>query len=656
VSVMPPKKYNNLVLLLLWSIAVLYLLAIDLKGVWTDEGMRFILLSGGQTWQQFNHTGSFGSSWDVLRVIGPAPYQPLFYLVDNAVIRMARSHSDVLLRMVNLLWLMLSLQGLLRLFRAYDELTRLFAVVIFALNGYMLMHVMQIREYPMYVAFMIWSSCIMFELLEAPEAPSLRHWWPKLLGYGVLMALLFYSHPYSIFALAAQVVMVFTKKDNRGRFVRVMAVSYGTALILAAPWLVMVYERTTQKAGMGSWDTRRQTLSLLISSLNGGFRNLLTYGVSYGHPLMQVFTAVIVLGIPAAWITIWRRKERQDSRSVYALLTMLLFAFFQVGYFFLKDPLSIWGRYFIAYFYGYTVLATCAFAVLRRLSKGEGYNWTKALGAAVFLLVCAAGLAQYNMYREDPFSDTGMTAQCNWRVTSREMSRYVRPDDTVVYYHPLLAWTMSIYYPFNPNELSFDDIYAGNFGGKSALWLLDTGVLPDDTKRAFAHLQSSGYTTTKTVELGCQCKLFRLEKEYGVGSGPADPPPPNATVLPAASVRAGNAILDKDAYGIGLPVVRSKQLPTWAEFEIDVPSAGQYDLRVRCASEAPRPVTAYLNGLKITEGFCGLTTGGYTPVSQKWQTAGVHEFPKGKVRLRLESPNPFPHISTIALVPWERKK
>ena len=59
---------------------------------------------------------------------------------------------------------------------------------------------------------------------------------------------------------------------------------------------------------------------------------------------------------------------------------------------------------------------------------------------------------------------------------------------------------------------------------------------------------------------------------------------------------------------------------------------------------------------KLTGGFCALATGGYMPASQQRQTAGIHEFPMGNVRLRLESVGPFPHISTIALVPWERKR
>jgi hypothetical protein len=659
---MDTKKYNYLVLFLLWSIAILYILAIDLKGVWTDEGMRFILLSGGKTWQQFNQSGSFGSSSDVLNAVGPAAYQPLFYLVDNAVIRIARSHSDLLLRLVNVLWLVFSLQGLLRLFRGYNELTRLSAVIIFALNGFMIMHVMQIREYPMYVAFLIWSSCVLFELLDKAEQPSFGKWWPKLLGYGALVALLFYSHPYSIFALAAQVIMVLTKKEYRWQRVRLITISYVAAALLALPWLIVVLRHPTAKAGVGSWDSRQPTLSLLLSSLGYGFRGVVTYGAWSGQPLMQVFLIMIVIGIPAAWVVTRWRNEKSDQRAVYAFLTVLFFGCFQVAYFFLREPLSVWGRYFIGYYYGYTVLATCAFSVLLRTLTATNYKWLKTIPLGVFLLICASGLTQYRMYRESPFMDTAITAECNWRDTSRAMARYVRPEETIVYYHPLLAWTIGIENPFNPNELSYSDIDRGQFAHKPVLWVLDTGVVPDSTQRALAQLRLSNYRITRTADLGCRCQLFRMELPDDANSlttavsGLAEAPPASSVIVDATSLRDGTVILDKDVFGVGLPVIRSSKLPSWAEFDVEIPVAQRYDLRVRCASEAARPVSVLLNEIKLTDTFCALPTGGYMASSQQWQTSGPYEFPKGRVRLRLESPLPFPCISSIAFVPDEHGK
>ena len=513
------------VVLAFWFIAIIYVLSIDLKGVWTDEGNRYMLMAGGQTWEQYNHSGSFGSFPQVITAVRTMSlYVPLFYLIDNAVIRLAQSHSDLLLRLVNVLWLLLGLQGLLRFFRNYSESTRFFAMAVFALNGYMLMHVMQIREYPMYLALLIWSSCFLFELLELASDVPWRRRVPTLVGYGVLMGLFFYSQPYSVFALAAQVLIVLTWNRNRLASFRRMALSYAIAAAITAPWIVVFLVRYHGTINPGVYDRRASTLALLLQSLKWGFSALLIYGSWDGHPLMQVFLVLLVAGVPAIWILAARSGEPPDRRAIYALLTSVLFFVFQIA-FSLNQPLSLWSRYFVSYYFGYVVLATCAFSSLRNYAEKQRRRRWIVLSTAALLFVCIVGLEQIRLYREDPYMDTGMTAACNWRVTSRAMLRYVRPDETIAYYHPLLAWTISIDYPLFPNELSYSDIDSGRFARVPALWVMDHGYVPDETKQTLDHLHSFGYEITKTADLGCQCRLFRLELPEGVSSRIAGPPP-----------------------------------------------------------------------------------------------------------------------------------
>ena len=513
--------------LTLGIIVILYILCIDLKGVWTDEGFRLRILAGGQTWGQYNQSGTFGSFAGVITAVGPTSYQPGFFLIDNAIIRAARSHNVVLLRFINILWLIIGLQGMLRLFREYSVYTRLFGILIYALNGFMLMNVLQVREYPMYVALMIWSTCLCFEILETPGPPPFRQWWGRLAAYGAMMALFFYAHVDCVFALVAQVLMLLARKENRRAFLRSVSFSYAVAAALVLPWLVTIYIRFPNKVDLGSWDHRPATFTLLYDSLIAGFRNLLTYGLWTGFPILQAFGIVILAGIPLAWVFTVLRREALDRRAVYAILTMLFFAAFQIVYFFRSQPLSVWPRYFIAYFGGYAIAATCAFGVLeRRARQSPNMAWKGAV-AAVLLLVGTAGAAQVQQYRADPYMDTGMNDACNWRVTSRSMIQHIRPDETIAYYHPLLAWTMSIYYPFYPHELSYDDILGAQPPQIPSFWVLDTGVVPDFLRRVQDRLDTLHYAQTRAVDIGCQCKLFRYEL------GPASPAP--AAVPPSGS-------------------------------------------------------------------------------------------------------------------------
>jgi len=427
----------------------------------------------------------------------------------------------LLLRVVNVLWLLLGLQGLLRFFRNYAEATRFFALAIFALNGFLMMNVMQVREYPLYLTLLIWSSCLLFEILELAVDASRRHRWSLLIGYGVLMGLFFYTQPYSVFALAAQFAMLLTVKTNRSVFFRQMAVSYVIAAAIIAPWILL---KLHAGFNVGLWDARPATLSLLLELLKTGFGSLLIYQSWTGHPLLQAFVVVIVIGIPAAWILDARVGNALDRRALYALLTAALFFVFQVGYFYFDQALSLWFRYFVAYQFAFVVLASCAFSSFYNYAAKQQRRYWRAFPLALLLFVAAAGLQQIHLYREDPFMDTSMSATCNWRTITLAMARHIKPDETVVYYNPLLAWTMGVSYPLFPNELSYSDVNnPKQLAGKQVLWVLDTGVVRDYTKQTLDKLQSAKYAITSTADLICDCRLYRLAQQDGAVTPPGEP-------------------------------------------------------------------------------------------------------------------------------------
>lgn len=495
--------------LALLFLVIVYALSIDLKGIWGDEGYRYFLITGGRTWQQYSRGGA-GSFADVIRAVGPTSYQPLFYLVDNAVLRLAQTPSDILLRLVNVFWFWLGARGVLRFFRDYSERTRLFGLAVFALNGFVLLNVMQIREYPMFLALMFWTSILCFEILEMPAEAPWGNWWPRLAGYGALAALLFYTHVFSLFALAAQAVVFLARKQDRRRFLRRLMLSYGVLAALVLPWVFLISTRYAAKLDPGVWDRRTPGIKLLIATLMEGCRFLFTYGLWSGYPQLQAAVLLFAVGVPCSWIAAKKMGERIDRRAVYAVLTIVFFGLFQVAYFF-KQVFATWPRYFFAYYFGYTVLATCAFAVLDRVSRRKNTPEWKLASLAVFFLVCLSGLSQLSLYRSDPYLDTDMNAKDNRRTVSRAMLQYARPADTIVYPNSRLAWAIEITIPYYANELFYEDILNAGPPKVAGLWVLDTSGPPEMLKRVFARLDSSGYRSTKAFELGYNCRLVWFE-------------------------------------------------------------------------------------------------------------------------------------------------
>lgn len=494
----------------LW-IALLYVVAIDLKGIWTDEGIRYSVMSGGLTWAEYNVRGSFAGFADVLRAVGHSLFQPLYHLLANALLRLTGSHSELLLRGLNIVLLVAALKGLLRLFRREPPAVRLFALAIFGLNGFLFMHVLQVREYTLYLALFIWSSCFAFDLVELPEAPSWRRSWPTIVAYGLLAALLFYSHVYSVFALAAQAVVLAWPREHRAARLRAAAVAYGIAAALAAPWIVATFLHFPTKLHPGAWDGRPATWTRLADSFRHGFESLLAFDRWDVEAWLRRFVIALLLGVVLSWVASLRSKDRLDRRAPYALLTMVLLAAFQAVFFFTYDPFSTWARYFVGYYVGYALLATCAFADLHRRAGRRGGRPAVWLARGVLVSAVAVGLFQFNLYYHAPYMDTAISSECNWRRTGREMAEHIRAGETVAYYSPLLAWTIGVSWPAFPLELSFDRLLGDDPPRPPRLWVLDTSVARDSRDRVLNRLAKRGYRLVETVEMSCRCRLLRHE-------------------------------------------------------------------------------------------------------------------------------------------------
>jgi hypothetical protein len=119
--------------------------------------------------------------------------------------------------------------------------------------------------------------------------------------------------------------------------------------------------------------------------------------------------------------------------------------------------------------------------------------------------------------------------------------------------------------------------------------------------------------------------------------------------IPAASFQSGNLVVDRSERS-DQPTVRAEgQLPNRAEYVVDAPGDGDYQLAILYASGEPRPVRLSINGVDVTD-VCGLPTGGWSIANRGWLLAGGFHLNRGMNRIVLTRNGPFPYISMLRLV------
>lgn len=124
--------------------------------------------------------------------------------------------------------------------------------------------------------------------------------------------------------------------------------------------------------------------------------------------------------------------------------------------------------------------------------------------------------------------------------------------------------------------------------------------------------------------------------------------------IPAASFQAGNLLIDRtEMVERGdQPVVRSQggQPPYGAEYSVDLPSSGKYEIAVRYAAAESLPVHLLVNGYDMKE-VCRTATGGWR--RQTWESAGLFHLSAGANRIALASDGAVPPISMLRLIRME---
>ena len=119
----------------------------------------------------------------------------------------------------------------------------------------------------------------------------------------------------------------------------------------------------------------------------------------------------------------------------------------------------------------------------------------------------------------------------------------------------------------------------------------------------------------------------------------------------------GNAQKLTDGYGAGIGVIiNDGQLPNVAEYDLEVPADGAYQIALRYAAQNARPTVLSVGGKEVRKDAAGETTGSWNPDGQRWFAEAVVTLPKGNTTIRLECAGPFPHFDKLALLPLSKEQ
>ncbi len=515
---MPDSRFKLLLTAIFLTCGILGLTSLHLREIWTDEGYRLMIMAGGRTWSQQLAAGDFAGPRDVLLAVGPELYQPLFYLIGNMLFQLLGGVSLPAVRVANLAYLMIALWGLLRLTRPWPPLARLFLLFFFGTSGCIVMHSMQVREYLLYLAVSVWSIVFYFDLFDAPPG-SWKQTAVPWTGYVLTGILGYYTHFFFLFILLAQLLFMPLRKHSRKSFaVQVCAAIFLVALA-AVPWELFLAAHFPGRLNSG-WvaPTAPRQISAFLKSLQHGFRLLFIYFESRRVfrnsfpniiPILDTWLILATIAVLAAQARIFRKPRSADPRVLFAALTVLVFFAFQAVWYFAKDDLVVFPRYFVGYYIGLTMLASFSFHLLY-VSAPPTRAATIALRGFIALTIIASVLQIY-VYRSFPYVDTGITVSCGWREISTNLSTRVRPGDTVIYYHPLQAWTLSEGFRTPVVETNSWAVANGTLPKTPTIWALDTHVEQAVWAKTYAALVAAGYRQTSKEKIGCLADLIRYE-------------------------------------------------------------------------------------------------------------------------------------------------
>jgi hypothetical protein len=254
------------------------------------------------------------------------------------------------------------------------------------------------------------------------------------------------------------------------------------------------------------WDKHPPSLGLLFSRLYQGTEHLLIGSHLPGRPLLHVYYWIVLLFLTSGILFLACRLFRERFEIQHLVLTVLGFLAFQIAYFFLREPLSTWPRYFIVYL-PYVVLLLAE--IIARLFSRPSISVARRawLYAGCLLLVSVSGFAQIRNNYKQPLVDHGP----DFREVYRYLITRVTPRDQIVVGLTTNRLALNYYWP-TPGQiqLRYKKLPPENTDSPSDVWTVSYHDADSQAFRDYAHrLEVAGYRLkTSRVITGVTVRQF----------------------------------------------------------------------------------------------------------------------------------------------------
>jgi hypothetical protein len=423
-----------------------YFYAADLKGIWNDEAVRLTIANGGVATAPLGKRYP-GHSADVLKAIGNFATQPLYVLLVNRILRITHSYSLLPILTANLLIFLFSSVGVYLLAHSLlNAWGALVSVFLYLWNGFAMVHVLQTREYSLILCLFVWNTVFFYWLFKGSRVRGDWIFWLIAFAHFLTSVAMLYATNWAPFFLWPEAVVALLLVRRQ----RLPALTvFGNLALAALCWLPWVLRTPANSTLFVVWDPRRPSLGLLLKQFQVGTEHLLIGSQQTGWSLLAIYYWMLLAVLISALAYLAFRFLRQRFEIQHLVLTILGFLTFQVGYFFLREPLSTTPRYFILYLPYVVLLIGVA---LSRLVNWLARSVTRRawLQLALLLIVATAGLAEIRQNYRNPYVDHGP----DFRLVYRYLASRVAPGEQIIVGLRTNFMALNYYWP-NPDQIQF---------------------------------------------------------------------------------------------------------------------------------------------------------------------------------------------------------